>query len=89
MKFDTLNSILQIGFGLMKFNYTCYTYDIPKGVIKKIESKKKYKFILSTAWWHDECTDYMGFGAFTSDNLFRTLSLFEGLSLRTLCNRAP
>lgn len=49
MSFETLNSILQIRFGLKKFNKTCYTYDIPQEVLKKIGSKEKYKFILNKA----------------------------------------
>lgn len=45
MNFDTLNSISQIRFGLKKIGQTCYTYDIPIDVLKKIG--EKYKFILN------------------------------------------
>lgn len=44
---DTLNSILHVRFGLIKFNQTCCKYDIPKELLLKIGSKEKYKFILN------------------------------------------
>lgn len=47
MNLNTLNSILYIRTGLKTFNSTCYSYDIPKEVTKKVGSKDVYTFKLT------------------------------------------
>lgn len=47
MNVNTLNAVLQIRFGLIKFNQTCFNYIIPEHLFKNIGSKDKYKFTLN------------------------------------------
>lgn len=44
MSLKSLNSILMIKYSLRRINKSCYDYDIPVDVLKKVGTNKSYSF---------------------------------------------
>lgn len=61
MSLNTVNSLIQVKYGLKMQNSCCENYKIPRNISAKINSNDTYKkskyYIQTVLWPEDECDD--------------------------------